>query len=202
MWINFETTHYDTPYFIKIYAGGVNAISAEPAVENMGSRLHRQMRHGTASANSLPATSLQDYVVVPGQRWLDGIANGDGTVRQFVATPLGSGHSIEAQITGLDATAGIQIEVTPYKAPTPKQFPGHLMQVFVKGLTGATTTFNVTHLETISNFKLRIHETQGMSTRDMRLIFSGKQLEGESYLHILRKEQCLHNDRREDVPRL
>lgn len=35
-------------------------------------------------------------MVSPEQPWLDGIADGDGTVRQFVAMPLGSGYSVEA----------------------------------------------------------------------------------------------------------
>ena len=32
MWINFSTVHEDMlPYMIKIYVGGVNVVSAEPA---------------------------------------------------------------------------------------------------------------------------------------------------------------------------
>jgi hypothetical protein len=31
--------------------------------------------------------TLQDYVVVPGQEWLDGICVAPGIVRQFVAMP-------------------------------------------------------------------------------------------------------------------
>jgi hypothetical protein len=178
MWIYFETTHSDIPYHIKVYAGGVNVINAEPAVEDMGSRLRRHMRLGETSANSQTATPLQDYIVVPGQQWLDGIANGDGTVRQFVAMPLGSGHSIESQITRQDNTAGIQIEVTPYQTPVAQDFPGTPMQIFLKTLTGSTKTFNVTHLESIYNFKLRIQEALGCPPRDVRLIFAGKQLEG------------------------
>jgi hypothetical protein len=183
MWIYFETTHGDVPYHIKVYAGGVNVVSGEPAIETMASRLRRQTRVGATSANSQAATPLQDYMVVPGQRWLDGIANGDGTVRQFVAMPFGSGHSIESQVIGQDATAGVQIEITPYKAPTPQDFPGTPMQIFLKTLTGSTETFNITNLESIGNFKLRIQESMGCPPRDVRLIFAGKQLEGKSNTH-------------------
>lgn len=59
--------------------------------------------------------TIQDYVVVPQQLWLDGIASQDGKVRQFVAMPLGSGYSVEAQITGADLIGGLQLEVVPAK---------------------------------------------------------------------------------------
>ncbi len=42
----------------------------------------------------------QDYVVVPGQPWLDGYCVDKGHIRQFVAMPLGSGYSAEEQLTG------------------------------------------------------------------------------------------------------
>jgi hypothetical protein len=180
MWINFSPTHeYVQPYMIKIYVGGVNVVSAEPTVETMASRFRRQVRLENASSDPTAASPLQDYIVVPAQKWIDGIANGNGTVRQFVAMPSDSGLSVEAQITGQDATAGIQIEVTPYKLPGPRAFPGEPMQIFLKQLNGTTKTFNVTHLESIANFKLRIREATGIPTQDIRLIYAGKQLEGK-----------------------
>lgn len=33
------------------------------------------------------------------QPWLDGIATGTGTIRQFVAMPLGLGYTVEGQLT-------------------------------------------------------------------------------------------------------
>ncbi|PMD25419.1 hypothetical protein NA56DRAFT_435055 [Hyaloscypha hepaticicola] len=105
MWIKFES---DLQYAIKVYVGGVNAVSGEPAVENMATRLRRQ----TLGAQG---ASLQDYVVTPNQRWIDGIAISPGVVRQFVATPSGNSNSVEAQITGEDAVAGIQFEITKRK---------------------------------------------------------------------------------------
>lgn len=68
-------------------------------------------------ANDRP---LQDYVVVSGQLWLDGIAGADGNVCQFVAMPFGSGHAIEAQVTGRDDCGGLQFEVTTYEYTPPK----------------------------------------------------------------------------------
>ncbi|KAG8938283.1 hypothetical protein FRC03_007439 [Tulasnella sp. 419] len=52
-------------------------------------------------------------MVVPYQRWVDGVVTGDNEVRQFVATPLHSGNTIESQITGRDALGGLQIEFIP-----------------------------------------------------------------------------------------
>lgn len=54
---------------------------------------------------------------MPKQLWLDGIATKQGFVRQFVATPLGSGYSIEAQITGQEVTGGMQFLVVPSIRP-------------------------------------------------------------------------------------
>lgn len=51
----------------------------------------------------------QDYLVAPPQPWLDGIVDEDGEVRQFVATTLGQGHTVEGQLTGAETAGGIQL---------------------------------------------------------------------------------------------
>lgn len=53
----------------------------------------------------------QNYVVLPKQPWLDGIATGKGTIRQFVAMPLGMGYTVEGQITGSEEFGGVQLQV-------------------------------------------------------------------------------------------
>jgi len=53
-------------YAVRINVGNINAISGLSIQEVAG---------------------RQDYVVVPGQSWLDGIAVEPGVVRQFVAMP-------------------------------------------------------------------------------------------------------------------
>lgn len=90
-WINFDSK-FRRPYAIKVYAGGVNAVSGLPS---------------TADA----APGQQDYVVIPKQRWLDGVAVKAGLVRQFVAVPLGENRTVEGQITGSERFGGIQFEV-------------------------------------------------------------------------------------------
>lgn len=57
-------------------------------IPNMSTLLKRQNGIG----------KKQDYVVVPKQPWLDGIATSPGIVKQFVAVPYGSGYSIERQV--------------------------------------------------------------------------------------------------------
>ncbi|WP_414689553.1 hypothetical protein [Nocardia sp.] len=53
----------------------------------------------------------QNYVPLPEQPWLDGINSGKGTVRQFVAVPLGLGATVEGQITGSEQWGGVQLAV-------------------------------------------------------------------------------------------
>ena len=80
MWIDFSAHR---KFALKVLLGGVNGISGEAVDLNK-----------TAQPNP-----KQDYVVVPGQPWLDGIATAPGQVKQFVAVPYGSGYSIEQQVS-------------------------------------------------------------------------------------------------------
>ena len=105
MWINFKSEEL---FAIRIFVGGVNAVSGEPERKTEQTK----MRQARLLAQQ---KCIQDYVVTPKQLWLDGIASTDGHVRQFVATPVGSGYSVEAQVTGLDVLGGLQIEVVPRK---------------------------------------------------------------------------------------
>ncbi|MGW1010097.1 hypothetical protein ACWD4X_08625 [Streptomyces termitum] len=61
----------------------------------------------------------QNYVVLPRQPWLDGINSGEGTVRQFVAVPLGMGATVEGQVTGEETVGGLQLQAFPL-APEPR----------------------------------------------------------------------------------
>ena len=79
LWISFSARY---PCAVKIAAGKINAVS------------------GAAWTAELPSEP-QDYVVVPGQPWLDGFSVGEGLIRRFVAMPLGAGYSVEEQLTGL-----------------------------------------------------------------------------------------------------
>lgn len=92
MWLNFSA---DYPFAIKIAAGKINAVNGE------------EWRDDGLNPDD------QDYVVVPGQPWLDGYCVDKGHIRQFVAMPLGSGYSAEEQLTGKAEHGGIQIVAYP-----------------------------------------------------------------------------------------
>jgi hypothetical protein len=80
------------PTIAKVCVGNINALSGKPYY--MGISAHEQ-----------------DYVVIPNQRWLDGICSGAGVVRQFVAMPLGQGYTIESQLTDEETFGGFQVVV-------------------------------------------------------------------------------------------
>lgn len=93
LWIKIQSTDQ---FAVKIFVGSVNAVSGKPASQST-------------------TCSTQDYVVTPNQRWIDGVATESGLVRQFVAVPIGHGHTVEAQLTQEERFGGIQFEVTRRK---------------------------------------------------------------------------------------
>jgi hypothetical protein len=100
LWLGFHAASWK-PNAVKIAVGRINAISGEPYDEVLHS-------------------DPQDYLVCPDQPWLDGLHTGQGSVRQFVAMPLGLGYTIEASMTGAETFGGIQIAVFE---PKPGKFP-------------------------------------------------------------------------------
>lgn len=90
LWLHFRPM--GRPCVVKVGIGKVNAITGKPWKAGLD--------HET-----------QNYCVIPGQQWLDGINAGDGIIKQFVAVPLGMGYSVEGQVTGKEDVGGIQLEV-------------------------------------------------------------------------------------------
>jgi hypothetical protein len=91
LWLGFLAASWK-PNAVKIAVGQINAISGEPSDEVLHS-------------------DPQDYLVCPDQPWLDGLHTEQGSVRQFIAMPLGLGYTIESSITGVETFGGIQITV-------------------------------------------------------------------------------------------
>ena len=89
MWIDFNGLH-SRPHAVKVAVGKVNAVS--------GKKWSQALEKGE-----------DDYLVCPPQPWLDGINAGDGLIRQFVAMPLGSGYTVEGQVTGEERHGGLQV---------------------------------------------------------------------------------------------
>jgi hypothetical protein len=100
LWIRFSARHWK-PNAVKIAVGKINAVSGKPWDQAL-------------------RAEEKDYLVCPPQPWLDGINAGKDMIRQFVAMPLGTGYTVEGQITGEERFGGIQIIV--YEAK-PGKFP-------------------------------------------------------------------------------
>jgi hypothetical protein len=86
----------DLPMAIKVGAGKINALTG------------KRWRSGLSYYP-------QNFLVTPDQPWIDGFNTGKNEVRQFTATPLGSGQSAEEQINFTSGVGGIQIEVYPMR---------------------------------------------------------------------------------------
>ena len=124
MWINFKSSHLrnrEAPYFfaVRFACGKVDAITGDTWKPGLKKK-------------------KQNYVVVPGQPWIDGFCVEQGVIRQFVAMQLGEGYTVEEQVTGSAEHGGVQIQVFPMKRevfdkrfpkivrePIPKNFDGH-----------------------------------------------------------------------------
>ncbi len=109
MWMSFKA---DCPFAIRIYVGGINAISGEPQVETFATVARQQK----LMKSKMP---FQNYPVVrpslKHQSWIDGIAKLDGSVSQFFAMPLSLGYTLEVQISGQESDRRIKIEIIPIK---------------------------------------------------------------------------------------
>ncbi len=87
MWLQFDS---DEPAALQVAIGKVCAVSGKTWSKKLTKR-------------------PQNYVALPDQPWLDGINAGDGFIRQFVAAPLGSGATVEGQVTGEEVHGGVQL---------------------------------------------------------------------------------------------
>lgn len=70
MWLNFKPKQHK--WAVRVFIGHINTISGRAIEETTDKNAEEKQ---------------QDYIVIPGQRWLDGICVAPGVVRQFVAMP-------------------------------------------------------------------------------------------------------------------
>ena len=117
MWISFSSTY---PMAVKVAAGKINAVTGEDWNESL-------------------ARGEQDYLVVPTQPWLDGYTTEKGKIRQFVAMPLGTGYSVEEQLTGKAEHGGIQLLVHPMKK---ERYEEHMRSRSDMGVWDASSSFD------------------------------------------------------------
>ena len=108
MWLSFQARSW-RPNAVKIAAGKINAVSGKPWDQKLAppERATAGLRRMLGGAKE----ELQDYLVCPPQPWLDGFNTGEGTIRQFIAMPLGMGYTVEGQVTGKEEHGGLQIMV-------------------------------------------------------------------------------------------
>jgi hypothetical protein len=101
MWLNFAGTTCRErgvvyPFAIRVATGKIDAVTGK-------------------SWSAGLARAPQNYMVHPGQPWLDGYVVERGSIRQFVAMPLGAGYTAEEQLTGVAEHGGVQLAVFPMK---------------------------------------------------------------------------------------
>jgi hypothetical protein len=91
VWLAFDVPAW-RPHAILIGLGNVNAVTGQAWSDRLG-------------------RNPQNYVVAPPQLWLDGVKVAQDRVRQFVATPLGTGTTIESQLSKRDEEGTVKIVV-------------------------------------------------------------------------------------------
>lgn len=123
LWLSFLPRPW-RPNAVKVAAGKINAVSGRPWSQKLEPPFTPTGFRGVIREPD----PEQDYLTVPPQPWLDGFNTGRGTVRQFVAMPLGMGYTAEGQLTGKEEHGGIQIIVFeprqghfPDQPPSPRQ---------------------------------------------------------------------------------
>jgi len=172
LWIKFDS---EKPYAVKLFVGGVNAVSGRPLVETLGTTAGQQ------NPSPHQHKPVQDYMIVPDQRWIDGIAVEPGVVRQFVAMPTGSGYSVEVQVTGNEEFAGMLFSVTPRMMPSRSggfHDRTRNVKINVVSLGHDAFTIPVSLDDTVDDLKFLIHSQENISPYQHELRLSGRNLEG------------------------
>lgn len=170
-------------FAIRVHAGGLNAVSGEPATEDAYSIFQYPSVEAKGNTN-------QDYVVTPKQSWLGGMANNGGGVRQFVAMPQNSEYHIDYQASNEELIENLRFEITPSTRQVDEidQRPHQKYRITVKILRGNTLVLGFNSDETrIDDVKARIQEEEGIPSDWQRLIWAGAQLENGNFPAFCRR---------------
>ncbi|EFC38876.1 predicted protein [Naegleria gruberi] len=164
-----DVTNNDFPLAVQMGVGMINALTGDEWDES-----------------DFGKNKKQNYMVLPNQLWIDGIACDETTVKQFVAMPLGSGKTVEEQLTGNADYGGIQFRIYQARKDALSHLPlerqvrtvgGGSMKVLVKTLTGKTIVVYTDSNDQIEDVKYAVQMADGTPPDQQRLIFAGKQLE-------------------------
>jgi hypothetical protein len=115
MWLNFGGRY---PAALKVAAGKINAVDGAKWSTGLHGPARVQADDAWPGRGRNPE---QDYLALPDQPWMDGFNVADGQVRQFVAMPLGGGHTAEEQLTGRADVGGLQLLAYPLRAELYRQ---------------------------------------------------------------------------------
>jgi hypothetical protein len=140
MWINFDCVG-DHKFVIRPFLGGVNGITGEGTTGDMSSLIRRMNR----------LTPTQDYIVLPDQKWLDGISTSPGIVKQFVATEMAP-PSRERR-DGPRSNTALRITES-WKAHTHKKMQRH--EEDEQASIGASIEWQITGQDSVGGIQLQI----------------------------------------------
>jgi hypothetical protein len=119
LWIRFASAYLSDrqtayPFAVRVATGKIDAVTGKSWCDGLRPR-------------------PQNYLVVPLQPWLDGYCVTKGSIRQFVAMPLGAGYTAEEQLTGEAEHGGLQLAVYPMKRKVfERRFPVREQRFFRK----------------------------------------------------------------------
>ncbi|CVK91361.1 uncharacterized protein FMAN_09498 [Fusarium mangiferae] len=164
LWIKFESTK---TYAIRIHVGNVNIVSGEPNVPNYATELRRRQLLKKEK-------SIQDYIVVPDQKWIDGVATAPGQVKQFVAMPIGTGTSVECQMNGEETSAGIQLDIT--RLDPLLSGPKDNINVMVKELGGKISNYFLSRFSRVETLKSFVKAKVGVDVACQTLVWASQNL--------------------------
>ncbi len=161
LWLSFTAEDWK-PNAVKIDIGKVNAVSGESESDSLHSK-------------------PQNYLVCPRQLWLDGINAGHGTIRQFVAMPLGLGDTVEAYVSGKEEYGAIEIKIFEAKDGVfPNQPPEKIEALPVRNMSISGTVMGIA---AGGQMKQKIYpDSYGVDVWDLKNY-------GVATIHIVNSEQ-------------
>jgi hypothetical protein len=147
MWINFNC-YNGKKYVVRPFLGGVNGITGEGIVGDMGSLLRKMNK----------VSPTQDYLILPEQRWLDGISTRPGIVRQFVASQTTPPRQTRYQL-GSDERSGLtKSKSTKAGSPRPHSITNDEGTDRLP-LIGSSVEWQVTGRDAVGGIQLQIIPT-------------------------------------------
>ncbi|KAK6522979.1 hypothetical protein TWF281_002406 [Arthrobotrys megalospora] len=170
MWIKF-TALTEKSYAVKIICDGINAITGETEIDT---KVKKQRELVLLAEGK----SVQDYIVVPAQPWLDKFSTSPGEVQQFTPTAVSEGEAVGTQTTRMENIRGLQFEITPEVSPrTPSRKTAKVpFEINIRTIFREIIKVQVLPSWEVERVSKAIEDLVDMPLHQQRFIFSGKQL--------------------------